>query len=60
MAQCIHTIDYGNGRTAHCALSEHTHVLHEWVKDEIVSVPSLPDADDTDMGGIDSDFFNNI
>lgn len=45
MAQCTHTIDYGNGITAHCALSEHTHILHEWVKDEIVPV-SLPDADD--------------
>ncbi len=44
MPQCTHTIDYGNGVTAHCSLPEHTHVLHEWVKD---AVPSLPDADDT-------------
>jgi hypothetical protein len=54
MAQCTHTIDYGNGRTAHCGLSEHTHILHDWVYDDPQHVapeiklddPSLPDVDD--------------
>jgi hypothetical protein len=52
MPQCTHTIDYGNGVTAHCSLSEHTHILHDWVYDpqpapEInLDDPSLPDVDE--------------
>ena len=41
MSQCQHTIRYDSGRTAHCSLSEHTHILHEWVYDDELT-PSTP------------------
>jgi hypothetical protein len=54
MPQCTHRIDYGNGVTAHCSLSEHMHIFHEWQYDDPQPVapeiklddPSLPDVDD--------------
>lgn len=47
MAQCKETITYRSGLTAHCSLSEHTHIIHEWMLDDPTPAPtpSLPAED---------------
>jgi hypothetical protein len=57
MPQCQEKITYSSGRSATCILAEHSHVLHQFVYDDVQAAPS-PESKPTDVKDLLDDLLN--